>query len=152
MHRLLRVLRTMRDLQELHLVNLLELENQMDLLCESIKNHRLLKVLDVRQENMRKREVSALVPLLSTNFFIERIDISKAIVSKVNIMHLWLALHKNISVVELIFCRINFFALEEIKALDAEIVINQVIQKQIMPRVDLNNIRKISLRELPIDA
>ena len=39
-------------------------------------------------------------------------------------IHLWLALHKNISILELNYSRINFFALNEIKAIDVELAIN----------------------------
>ena len=48
MRRLLRCLRKMDNLEELHLVNLEELENQMDILADSIKTHKVLEVLDVR--------------------------------------------------------------------------------------------------------
>ena len=43
-------------------------------------------------------------------------------------MHLWLALHKNISVCDLIYSRINFFALMEMACIDMELKLNKIIR------------------------
>lgn len=78
--------------------------------------------------NIRTRNVDSLVTLLSKNKVIEKLDISKAIVSKQNMMHLWLALHKNISVCDLEYSRINFFALQEMACIDMELKLNNIIR------------------------
>ena len=52
--------------------------------------------------------------------------------------HLWLALHKNISIHDLVYSRINFFALMEIKAIDAELALNKIIQEEIQPTFEAN--------------
>lgn len=67
------------------------------------------------------------------NTSIEFLDISKAILSKQNMINLWLALHKNISVSKLNYSRINFFALLEMKAIDNELYMNSIIRQKIMP-------------------
>ena len=71
--------------------------------------------------------------MLAENRTITHLDISGAIVSKINMGLLWLALHKNICISELNYSRINFFALMEIKAIDAELDLNQMIQTDIKP-------------------
>ena len=43
-------------------------------------------------------------------------------------MHLWLALHKNISVCDLIYSRINFFAIMEMACIDMELKLNNIIR------------------------
>ena len=78
--------------------------------------------------NIRTRNVDSLVTLLSKNKVIEKLDISKAIVSKQNMMHLWRALHKNISVCDLEYSRINFFALQEMACIDMELKLNNIIR------------------------
>ena len=90
-------------------------------------------MLDLRNTRLRKREVGALVPLLSTNKVLQEVDISKAIISKKNMLHLWMALHCNVSVCKLNYSRINFFAVDEIMALDAELAMNVIIRDQIRP-------------------
>jgi hypothetical protein len=55
------------------------------------------------------------------NKVIEKLDISKAIISWANMQLLWLALHDNISITDLAYSRINFFCLTEIIAIDHEI-------------------------------
>ena len=67
LRRLVRGLRKMRNLQDLHLVNLEELEPLMDILAESLKRHKVLKKLDLRQNNLRTRDVSSLVLMLKDN-------------------------------------------------------------------------------------
>jgi len=118
----------MPELKELHLINIDALEGVMDILSESLKKHKKVKVLDIRQTNLRTRDVSALVPMLSENKVITEIDISKAIISKKNMQHLWVALHVNISVTKLTYSRINFFCLNEIRAIDAELNLNTMIR------------------------
>jgi len=51
-------------------------------------------------------------------------------------MHLWQALHKNISVTSLTYTRMNFFAIMEMKAIDAELGINEVIRDRIIPHFE----------------
>lgn len=104
------------------------------MLTESLKNSTHLKVLDLKQKDMVKRDVGPLVPFLAANKTVEKLDISGAIISKINMMHLWLALHKNISVHELIYSRINFFAILEMHAIDAELTLNKSIHDEIMPK------------------
>ena len=65
MHRMLRALRKIKELEELHLVYLEELEIHLEVLTESLKNTTHLKVLDLRQKGMRKRDVGPLVPFLA---------------------------------------------------------------------------------------
>jgi hypothetical protein len=77
--------------------------------------------------NIRTRKVDSLVVLLSKNNVIEKLDISKATISKQNMMHLWLALHKNISICDLEYSRINFFALQEMACIDMELKLNNII-------------------------
>ena len=108
----------------------------MDVLAESIGKLKQLKVLDVRNNKLRTRDVSALVPLLSTNKTLQEVDISSAIISKKNMLHLWMALHYNINVCTLTYSRINFMALDQIMALDAELSMNCIIRDQIKPLVD----------------
>ena len=79
------------------------------------------------------------MPLLAENRTIQYLDISGAIISKINMGHLWLALHKNISIHDLVYSRINFFALMEIKAIDAELALNKIIQEEISNLLDLLN-------------
>ena len=67
MRRFLRSLRKMKSLKSLHLVDMDELEPLMDVLTESIGKLKELTVLDVKNTKIRTREVSAFVPLLSTN-------------------------------------------------------------------------------------
>ncbi len=67
------------------------------------------------------------------NKAITRLDISDSIISKQNMIHLWLALHKNISVCELIYSRLNFFAIHEMGAIDLELKLNNVIQDKVIP-------------------
>ena len=113
MRRLVRGIRNMLNLTDLHLVNLIELEPLMDILAESIKGHKALRKLDLRQNNLRTRDVSFIVPLLKDNKVLEELDISNAVISKINMQHLWLSLHVNISVTSLTYSRINFLALDE---------------------------------------
>lgn len=75
----------------------------------------------MRNTKLRTRDVSVLVPLLTKNRVVSEIDISNAIISKKNMLHLWMALHYNIQVCKLTYSRINFMALDEIMALDAEL-------------------------------
>ena len=56
------------------------------------------------------------------------LDISKAIISKRNMQHLWLALHYNVSVCKLKYSRINFLALDEIGAIEGELYLNELIR------------------------
>ena len=42
--------------------------------------------------------------------------------------HLWLALHFNVSVCKLTYSRINFLAIDEIGAIDAELYLNDIIR------------------------
>jgi len=79
------------------------------------------------------------VPLLANNHTIETLDISTAIISKNNMIHLWLALHKNIGVCELDYCRLNFFAIMEMKAIDAELNLNKLIRDRIKPHFESQN-------------
>ena len=69
-----------------------------------------------------------MVPLLTENSRIEELDISSAIISKKNMQHLWVALHVNTSVCNLIYSRINFMAVQEIMAIDVELRLNQLIR------------------------
>lgn len=74
--RLSRKLKKMTLLEELHLVNIIKLEDYMETLANSLKKHKRLRILDLRQTELRTRDVSALVPLLSANKAIEELDIS----------------------------------------------------------------------------
>jgi len=152
MQRMLRVVRKLIDLEELHLVNLLELENFTEVLAGSLGSIKKLRVLDLRQANLWKRNVGALVPYLANNRTVLKLDVSKGIISKINMMHLWLALHKNISICELNYSRINFFSILEMHAIDAELALNQVIVKQILPifKGNLHGAKKLSFRGLEV--
>ena len=119
----------MKNLKELRLVNIAAVEKCMNELADTLKGLKNLKILDLRQQKIRKREVDALVPLLAENTTIEFLDITDAIISKNNMGHLWLALHKNISVYELNYSRINFFCILEMKAIDAELALNKIIHE-----------------------
>ena len=67
----------MRSLKELHFVNLTELEPLMGTLCKDInKFNKELKVLDLRQNHFRTRDVTPLVPMLTNNKVIRELDIS----------------------------------------------------------------------------
>ena len=126
---LIKQLRRMKDLQELHLVNLVSLEDQMHEFAHSIQNLKCLHDLNLRQTTIRTRKLDALVQMLMNNKSINRLDISDSIISKKNMIHLWLALHKNISVSEVIYSRLNFFAIPEMGAIDLELKLNNVIQQ-----------------------
>ena len=68
--RLIRGVRKMDSLKELHLVNITKLESHMHMLADSVRNHKALEVLDVRQTNstnLYKRDVSSLVVMLAEN-------------------------------------------------------------------------------------
>ena len=118
----------MPELKELYLINIDALEGVMNVLADALKKHKKVKILNIRQTNMRTRDVSSLVPLLSVNKVISDLDISKAIISRTNMQHLWVALHMNISVTKLNYSRINFFCLSEIRAIDAELHMNTIIR------------------------
>ena len=124
LRRLIKSLKGLNQLTSLSIINIPELENLMDILGSSLHKHKTLKTLNIKQENMRTREIKALVPLLSNNSVLTNIDISRAIISQQNMTHLWVALHYNISVTEINYSRINFFALETMRAVDAELIIN----------------------------
>ena len=128
----------MHSLEELHLINLDELEKQMKVMVKSIKNLANLRVLDLRNTKLWKRDISALVPLLAgnTNKNLVEVDISPAIISKNNMLSLWLAIHYSVNVCKLTYSRINFFALDEIKALDNEIAMNIIIRDEIKPKIE----------------
>ena len=69
--------------------------------------------------------------------------------------HLWLSLHVNLSVTRLIFSRINFLAIDEQMAIDAELSLNIIIRDQIMPKISrqqkmLKRIKELSLRGIRI--
>ena len=95
----------------------------MDVLSDSIDKLKHLKLLDLTNTSplIRTREVGALVPLLTSNRTLEEVNILTTTISKKNMMHLWMALHYNVTVCTLKYSRINFFAITEIFALDAEI-------------------------------
>lgn len=122
-------------------------------LTDCIKNHKYLKVLDLRQENLRVRDVSALVPLMAANHVIEYINISPSTISKKNMQHLWMALHVNTSCKELIYSKINFLAISEMMAIDHEIDLNIKIKQTIEPhvlahrRMNRETDRQMSLKE-----
>lgn len=65
------------------------------------------------------------------------VDISKSVISQNNMTHLWVALHYNISVIELNYSRINFLAIESIRAVDEEVYLNRMIKTEILPQVEL---------------
>jgi len=125
----------MKELTELHLINLEALEPLMDTLADSVQKHKKLKVLNLRQTTLRTRDVSALIPLLAQNHVITEVDISNATISKKNMMHLWMALHVNISVCKLTYTRTNFLAITEMVAIDHELKLNQNISNKISPKV-----------------
>lgn len=87
------------------------------------------------------------------NKAIIRLDISDSIISKQNMIHLWLALHKNISVCELIYSRCNFFAIQEMGAIDLELKLNNVIQDKVIPVLKKNgqSSEHICLKGLQMD-
>jgi hypothetical protein len=68
------------------------------------------------------------VPLLSVNTVITEMDISSAHISRANMQHLWVALHVNICVIKLNYSRTNFFCLDEMRAIDAELRMNCIIR------------------------
>ena len=82
--RLTRKLKQLKLLEELRMVNLVKLEDNMEALATSLRKHRRLKILDLRQSSLRTRDVSALVPLLTENKAIEELDISNAVISRKN--------------------------------------------------------------------
>jgi len=51
-------------------------------------------------------------------------------------LHLWMALHYNVHISSLIYSRINFFAIDEIMAIDGELILNNIVKDQVKPRVD----------------
>ena len=108
----------------------------MDTLAASLRKHRRLKILDLRQGALRTRDVSSLVPLLTENKAIEELDISNAVISRKNMQHLWMALHMSVSVCTLIYSRINFLALNEIFAIDVELKLNKLIKDKIRPAIE----------------
>lgn len=128
----------MHCLEELHLIDLDELEHNMDVMVKSIDKLKELRILDVRNTKLRTRDVSALVPLLAgnSNKMLEEVDISRAIISKNNMLSLWMALHYNVNVCKLTYSRLNFFAVNEIVALDAELRINVIIRDEVKPKVE----------------
>ena len=89
----------------------------MDSLFESIGRLKELTVLDLTNTRLRTRDVSALVPLLSKNKVIQHVNIRQAIISKKNMLHLWMAMHYNVTVCELEYSMINFFAIPEMVAI-----------------------------------
>ena len=113
-----------------------ELESLMDVLADSIAKLKQITLLDVTNNTLRTRDVSALVPLLSKNKTLQEVNISQAIISKKNMLHLWMALHYNVHVCRIIYSRINFFAIDEIMAIDGELVLNNIVKDQVKPRVD----------------
>ena len=127
----------MHSLEELHLINLDELENNMNVMVKNIDKLEHLRVLDVRN-NMWKRDITALVPLLANNSNknLVEVDMSPAIISKNNMLSLWMALHYNVNVCKLTYSRINFFALDEIAAIDLEIAMNVIIRDEVKPKVE----------------
>ena len=84
---------------------------------------------------MRTRDVSALIPLLAKNHIITDVNISDATISKKNMMHLWMALHANISVCQLTYSRTNFLSITEMVAIDHELDLNMKIKNSISPKV-----------------
>ena len=108
----------------------------MDVLGESIGRLKELTILDLTNTRLRKRNVSALVPLLSKNKVLQHVNISQSIISVKNMLHLWMALHYNVTVCELVYSRINFLALDEIMAIDTELQLNNIIRDQVKPKVD----------------
>ena len=69
------------------------------------------------------------MPLLANNHAITEIDISNSIISKKNMMHLWMALHVNISVCKLNYSRLNFLSITEMIAIDHELDLNLKIKE-----------------------
>ena len=69
LRRLISFVRSMTELTELHIVNQELLEKYMGPLADSVRHLKRLKVLNLRQSELRTREVGPLVPLLaeSTN-------------------------------------------------------------------------------------
>ena len=93
-------------------------------------------MLDLRQNNLRTRDVTPLVPMLTNNKMIRVLDISTAIISKKNMQLLWLALHVNVGVIDLIYSRINFLALDEIRTIDSELFLNRMIDEEVRPNIE----------------
>ena len=50
-------------------------------------------------------------------------------------MHLWMALHVNISVCNLVYTRTNFLSIKEMVAIDHELDLNLKIKDSISPKV-----------------
>ena len=126
----------MYSLKSLHLINLVELEPILDVLGENIRNLEHLTLLDLQNTLLKKRDIGSLVPLLTANKVLLEVNIRDAIISKKNMMHLWMALHYNVSVCDLKYSRVNFFAVNEIMALDAELALNIVIRDQVKPKIE----------------
>ena len=120
------------------MIDLNELENIMDVLSDSIGKLKHLNVLDVTNTKLRTRDVSALVPLITSNRTLQEVNVLESIISKKNMLHLWMALHYNVTVCTLKYSRINFFAITEICAVDAELQLNNIIRDQVKPKVDLH--------------
>lgn len=78
--------------------------------------------------------MGTLVPLITSIGGLEELDISQAVISKKNMQHLWIALHFNVSICKLKYSRINFLAINEIKAIDSELNLNEIIRSQVKPR------------------
>lgn len=70
---------------------------------------------------------------------LDHLDISGPLISKNNMKLLWLALYVNASVHKLSYSRTNFFAIEEIFAIDKELSLNQIIREEILPEVYAKN-------------
>ena len=121
----------------MRLVNLDELEKNMSVLVKHIDKLEYLRVLDVRNDRLRKRDVTPFVPLLAgnKNKNLVELDISPAIISKNNMLSLWMAVNANVNLCKLTYSRINFFALDEIAALDLEIALNVIIRDEVKPKV-----------------
>ena len=69
-------------------------------------------------------------------------------------VNLWLALHKNISVCTLNYSRLNFFAILEMKAIDAEMALNDIIRQRIIPHFESVKGRsrtELSLNGFPVE-
>lgn len=126
----------MNSLRELYIIDIPVLEQLMCILCKSIQKHKTLQLLNIKQTTFRTRDISALVAVLSGETVLTKIDISTAIISQQNMSHLWVSLHYNISVTELDYSRINFLAIETMRAVDAELLLNRTIRDSIMPQVE----------------
>ena len=111
-------------------------------------------MLDLRQNVLRTRDVSSLVPLLAENKVITELDISNSTISKKNMMHLWMALHVNISVCNLKYSRTNFLSITEMVAIEHELDLNLKIKESISPQVlefqrKNNTNKEMSLHGMP---